>query len=256
MRRSILLCIASILISFVSHAQALETIDTKVGQYFEHIDKWVADRDNAAASDSLAAVNDELSDYMNKILVKVPATLGYSFKTQGLTYVSSDDGKIRFYDWDTQTGGTMHFFTDLTQYSTTKGIKVHAIGKTSAREDPGCFYKTITTVKTKSNIVYVVSYATVGSNRDKGAGVEAYAIVNDKLVSVQLFKTKTKALSDISYSYDFFASGDIERFPEIHFSKDKKKLYVPIVDKKGAFTKAFLVYVFNGNNYVFDKSAK
>jgi len=241
-----------------SYAQSAAQMDAKVVYYLGRIDYWRQSSSDGAI-DSLTSVNDSLEHYFLKVLsLKAAVTADFKkSKEAGLDCISSEDGKVRFYDWDTWTGGTMHIFTDLAQNRTTHGAAVMRIVDTTSEGDPGCFYTNVYSTKTANGTIYMVLYGVIGSNRDKGEGIAAYAIQNDTLVHKPVFHTATKLLDHIEYGYDFTLVADIEgERPGIHFSPDMQKLYIPVVKENGAFTKTFLVYAFDGNNYVFDKNLK
>ena len=208
------------------------------------------------AYDSLIAANNVFEDYFKKCLHN-PSTLTANFNNaqkEGLRCVTSNDGKVRFYSWDTWTGGTMHNFSDLVQYKNNNGIAVDRIREDG---DPGYFYMDAYSIKAKDRTIYMAKYHAIGSTRDVGEGIVAYALKDGVLSNAKVFLTKTQSLDRIEYGFDFFSINDSNGVkPEIHFSNDLHTLYVPIVKKDGSFTKDFLIYVFDGNNYVFDKNAR
>ena len=150
----------------------------------------------------------------------------------------------------------MRFYNDLAQIQTAKGVKFQEMQDTASEGDYGCDYRSITTVHTKNNQnIYLVIEEAVVSTKDRYEGITAFIIEGVSLKKLNAFKTKTKSLNSIGYGFDAFAHGQGTFVSEIHFSNDSRKLYVPIV-KGETLTDNFLVYIFDGDNYVFDKNAK
>jgi hypothetical protein len=102
----------------------------------------------------------------------------------------------------------------------------------------------------------MVSDCTVASNNYKANGIKAYAIDGGKLKTVSFFESDDEPKDNIDYV--FSASYDSTNFNPgiIHFSEDKKQLFVPMVAKNGKLSKGFLVYNFDGYKYVLSKKQR
>ncbi|HZV13646.1 MAG TPA: hypothetical protein VFA55_10570 [Candidatus Kapabacteria bacterium] len=265
--------LAFLLIAFAvscakAQEQSIKQIDARLARYLNRIiclDRCQnCDTTGVDYSDSIQHVNDQLYAYMRKVFEANPATLTADFKhakKNGLDYVTSEDGNLRFYDWDMETGGTMHFFMDVAEYKTDAGVKVVAKydGETGFN---GCYYHQhpgIAAIHAKDKTVYVTTFGSIGSNQDEAMGIAAYALENNTLIRVPFFRVKKKLKDHIDLGYNRFAGtygNDLDNEPEIHLSGDKQKLYIPIKNKNDGLTKRFTIYEFDGESYVLVKGSR
>ncbi len=251
---------------FSAKGQSVHEVKTKLSDYQGKIAYWDVHRYDSTVvdgEDSLDKVNNDLANYLVKTFTNNKSTLTADFqKTVNTISIISDDYKLRLFSWDTRMGGTMRLYSDMAQYQTYNGSKVVDMKDTSVEGDYGSDYRSITIIHTKSGkTVYLVKDYSIVSTKDRAESITAYVIENDLLKKFGLFHTKTKVLNSIGYGYDAFASAyklKDKDIPTIHLNKDKQKLYIPIVGGPTGedVTEKFLVYVFDGNNYVFDKNAK
>ncbi|HET7152551.1 MAG TPA: hypothetical protein VFJ29_02205, partial [Candidatus Kapabacteria bacterium] len=229
-----------------AQVQTIKQIDARIARYLNRIiclDQCQnSDTTGVDYSDSIQLVDDQLYVYMHKAFKANPATLTAKFpraEKEGLEYVTSEDGNLRFYDWDMLTGGTMHFFMDVAEYKTNTGVEVIAKYGGETRFN-GCYYHLhpgIAVIHAKNKTVYVSSYNSIGSNQDASMGIAAYALENNTLVRVPFFRAKGKLKNGIGFGYNRFAGTygeDLDKEPAIHFSSDMQKLFVPTKnDKEG-----------------------
>ena len=120
----------------------------------------------------------------------------------------------------------------------------------------GLFYSDVYTIKTKTD---KAMYMALGAQKIAAGlfikDLQAFTINNNTLNdSIKIFKTTKELLNNIGYSFEATLVGDND--PSIKVSDDKQKIYIPVVTDEGRVTSKHLVYVFDGNNYVFDKNAK
>ena len=251
--------------SFLAKGQSAQEVENKLSFYNGKITYWDEHRyDDSVVDgeDSLNRVNNELSDYIARTFTNNRSTLNRDFQ-KGINTISivSDDYKLRLFSWDTRMGGTMRRYYDMAQYQTGSEVKVVDMIDTSGK-DYGTDYRSINIARTKNGkTVYLVQDYCIASTKDRAEGITAYIIEDGGLKKHSFFRTKTKFFSSISYGYDAFSSANKLKnkdIPTIHLSKDNRKLYIPIVSgpTKEDVTDKYLVYVFDGNNYVFDKNAK
>lgn len=214
--------------------------------------------------DSLEVVNTALLTYLKEKSEAAPGLMDIDLKamdTAGIVVLTSEDNKFRIYCWDTETGGTMRFLNSLIQYRTEVGAKVVVLNDIATTEEPGAFYREIYTVHaTNGNTYYLVTSRGIYSSRDIVEGIQAYTIEKDKLNdSIKLFRTAKQQLNDISYACDFFSNIDSNTGSQrnlIRLSDDKQTLFIPIVNAKDEVTDRSLIYKFDGNQFVYDKSAR
>lgn len=205
--------------------------------------------------DKLGALNDDLVDQIYQYVQLTPDFLQKDFpewRQNGIELVTSADKKLRIVFWNMQTGGTMREYQDLICWQTTKGVKSSIMNKGS-----NASYSTVNTFKKQDGSSFYTANGMIhGSNRDKENFIQAYAIggmnLNDK---VEVFKTPKKRLNYISLALDMATVTSDEDF--IHFSKDKKILYLPATNAKGEVKDGvFLIYKYDGNEFVFQQTGK
>ena len=261
--KTTILLILLIATHHAARAQSMTDIDKRLAALLDKITYWAeynGNDDQISASDSLSDLDDKLSRYLEKISLKYPQTIKAQFiqaAKSGLSIVTSDDLKVRFYSWDTHLGGTMRNYSDRVQYQTTKGTRFICMNcDTTIDGNYGEEFDGITTLHTQNNkTVYLVFGSAKLSTPDRAEIIDAWEITGNELMPANIFKTKTKNLSSIGYGYDMFASSDANNdIPHIHLGKDNKRLYIPIVDGE-IVTAKYLVYVWDGNQFVFDKDA-
>jgi hypothetical protein len=210
--------------------------------------------------DMLVKENVKLMNYLAKVCAKDSATLHMKFAGLGDDFkvVSADDGKMRVYYWDTHIDKTVYFV--LAQFQSESGIhlarwnddsgKIESIGR-------GIFTPSrVASIKTadSSTVYLVISNVRIGQSTllEK---VEAYVIDDKRLMEKDFFKTGADTKNMISTNYDPTYESNYNVKSTLHLSKDKQKLYIPLV-VNSVLKKNSLVYVFDGNNYVFDKNNK
>ncbi len=261
--KTTLLLILLLATQHAAHAQSMTDIDKHLAAMLDKITYWAeynGNDDKISPFDSLSDLDDKLGKYLEKVSLKYPKTLKSQFiqaAKSGLSIVTSDDNKVRFYSWDTHLGGTMRNYADRVQYQTTKHTGFICLNCDTTKEgDYGEDFDGITTLHTQSNkTVYLVFGSSKISTKDRAESIDAWEIAGNELKPANIFKAKTKTLSVIGYGYDMFASGDANNeIAHIHLSKDNKRLCIPIVDGE-IVTAKYLVYVWDGNQFVFDKDA-
>ncbi|MDD2368891.1 MAG: hypothetical protein PHQ90_06275 [Sulfuricurvum sp.] len=200
-------------------------------------------------SDSIEDVSEQLSQEIIDLISSNPETLEYDFKklVNTLKIITSDDKKLRFYSWDTQTGGSMHFYKNIIQYQTENGVQTHV--PETKEDDPQSYCSAIYTVKIKQQPQYLVITNGVYSSSDLRQSVLAYTISNTgKLEDASIFKTKSKTMNHkIDVDFDFFSVVDRPERPLklITYNKQTGILTLPLVDGKNVTSKN-INYRFNG----------
>ena len=191
-------------------------------------------------------------DYINTR----PETINNDFKellSEGLMISNSDDKMLRIYSWNTETGGTMHFYDNIYQYKSGDKIYSKMIIDTSGDgPDPGGWYSFIYTLNTDAKKYYLAVSNSEYSTIDIAQSVGAFTIENGRLDNTEkLFKTEGKMSNELGISFNFF---NVENHPErplklILFNEKKKELSIPVISEKGAVTDKFIVYKFNGKYF-------
>ena len=205
-------------------------------------------------SDSLDKYSEQLSNKTIEVLSKNPGTLKYPFQmlidSNAFEIVTSEDSLFRIYSWDTWTGGTMHFFNNIFQYSYNGKVITEFLELTE--DDPSGFFSDIFTLNSGGKTYYLVINNGMYSSKDVGQSIQVFAIENGKLnQNVKLIKTSSGMTSIISVGFDFFSVVDRDERPVrvIKYDKNKKIIYIPIVHEDGKVTNKFIQYKFNGKYF-------
>lgn len=205
--------------------------------------------------DKLGALNDDLVDQIDQYIQLTPDFLQKDFphwRENGIELVTSADKKLCIIFWNMQTGGTMREYQDLICWQTTKGLKSSIMNKGGDAS-----YSTLSTFKKRDGSSFYIANGMIhGSNRDKENFIQAYTIdgmnLNDK---AEVFKTPKKRLNYISLALDMATATSDEDF--IHFSNDRKILYIPVTNTKGEIKDGvYLIYKYDGNDFVFQQTGK
>jgi len=202
--------IALVLLSFA--LTAFGKTDAEIEQeligHIKNIQKW-----SSNGSDS----NDEKPSKENDIFkekllnyTKIASTLEFKFSElhKYLYLATSEDGKFRIYSWDTEGGGSMHFFENVYQFQGKDG-KVYSKGNDLPEGDAGAFVSDIFDVDTGNGKVYLARFSSILSNKDAYQSINLFKIednsLNDK---IKLIKTKSGLTNKIGFEYDFFSVVD------------------------------------------------
>src|SRR4030095_1629739 len=179
-----------LLIPFVSHLQKqnLKKIELDLLQASNKLFSFYQPYE----SDSLDKYSEQLRAKTIEALGKNPGTLKYSFQmlidSNAFEIVTSEDSLFRIYSWDTWTGGTMHFYNIIYQFSH-KG-KVYTEPLVLDEGDGGAFYSEIFTLKTSAKTYYLAVSNAAFSSKDAVQSIEVFSIENGELKkNVKLIKT-------------------------------------------------------------------
>ncbi len=253
------------LIGFVcGAANAAEKASTSTSEVDAKIAQLLTRLNQTASEDSTktGAINNELIKYLKSVLSN-PAVLSAVLpkaKDAGLTKLVSDDAKVCFYSWDSQTGGSMHFFNDFAQWKSSKGVKWRDLNPHSGKDgdlNTGYFFHNLYSVLTADGrAVYLPTSRAIYSGPDHSDEITAYAINaannEENLVEIPFFKTKKKLLKTIKVPA---VENEWNENGLIKFKDHNKTLLIPITVKDGGATGRFLTYRFNGHYFVFDEKA-
>jgi hypothetical protein len=205
-------------------------------------------------SDSLFKYSELLKNKTIELLSKNPATLKYPFQMMidgnFFEIVTSEDSLLRIYSWDTWTGGTMHFFDNIFQYSYNGKVITEFLELTE--DDPSGFYSDIFTLRSGGKTYYLVINNGMHSTKDIVSSIQVFTIEKGKLnQNVKLIKTSSGMTSMISVELDFFSVVDRPERPVrvIKYDKTKKIIYIAVVHEDGKVTDKFIQYKFNGKYF-------
>lgn len=188
-----------------------------------------------------------------------PAILKYAFpKLKGEMFITtSNDGKLRIYSWDMETGGTMHDYASVFQYQGKSG-KVYTWSETGDEESAGPFYTQIFQVPTKTNTIYLINSTFIASSSLSGQSLDAVRILGEKLDrKARLIRTSSGLTHTVGFAYDFFSVVDRPERPIklFFFDEAKREFRFPVVIEddevpQGRVTDKYIHYRFNGTHFV------
>jgi len=247
-------------------------VEQRIGWHLKHIQYWRFDYspDDTTfttavnADDSVAAANKMLLDYLVDVCNKQPGLLSTSvfpsLENTDMKIVTSADKKLRFYSWDTQTGTGAHFFDIVAQYIAAGGSRAQVFNDiskyTGDGPDAGVTYTDIIVMNGLRSTYYLALYNSIAANGNMLKGVHAYKIEGDKLIDAPIFQGAYETKSKLEYSYDYSANYDFKKMKEDYtLHLDKQKLYIPEV-ANDKVTGNYMVYVYDGDKFVYDKNAK
>jgi hypothetical protein len=206
--------------------------------------------------DSISLYSNRFSNEFSSFVKNNPGTLNYAFQklidSTNCRVQTSVDGNFRIYSWDTWTGGTMHFYKEIYQWKDNGKV----FTKIPIREegDPGSFCSKIFTVHINKQPYYLAVTNGIYSTKDAMESISVYKIDNNNLVdTIELFKTKSKTLNNITVEYDFFSAADRPERPLelITYDHKQKIIYIPVVNDKGQVTTKYILYQLKGHHFEF-----
>ncbi|MGH2646045.1 MAG: hypothetical protein ACRDE8_00695 [Ginsengibacter sp.] len=205
-------------------------------------------------NDSLNYYSELFATRLSTFIKDNPATLNYKFKSltdsNACDIVTSTDGLLRIYSWDTWLGGTMHNFNNIFQFKS--GSKVHSTDLNRNEDDFGSDFTNIYILKTGGKTFYLAVSGGSESTKDAYEAIGVYTISKDTLNDkIKLIKTTSGLNNSISFEYDFFSVVDRPERPIrlIKYDTDKKIIYIPIVLENGKVTDRYIRYQFNGQYF-------
>lgn len=256
--RSTILVLFLALFAVPALAQTPQAIERELVNHVKAI-KMYARENTSDAATKLDSENDALKAKLVKY-GRLAATLKYPFNElkKQMFVATSKDGKFRIYSWDTETGGTMHFFENVFQFQGTGG-KVFSKAAVLDDADAGGFYSDIFQVNGAKGPVYIGRMTSIIATSDFYEEVCLFRITGAKLDNqLRLFKTKAGMQNRIGYEYDFFSVVDRKERPIrlARFDERTKTIRIPVViadkatDGPGRVTNRFIDYKFDGTYFV------
>ncbi|MEO8514630.1 MAG: hypothetical protein ABI543_13805 [Ignavibacteria bacterium] len=223
----------------------------------EHLNKMTYYKFQAPNDDSVNTYNTLFKKLFLKYLGDDPSSMRDNMDIivkAGLIIASSEDKQFRIYSWDTQSGGTMHFYDNVYQYAA--GDKVFVKESMNDTEgDPKSWYSEIYTMKDKEKKYYLGVYNAEYSTRDIAQGIKFFAIENNSLnTDVKLAKTTDGNVNELGISFNFFSLQNHDERPLklVLFDKSKNTISVPVVQNENdSITNKLTLYQYQ--NGLFEK---
>jgi hypothetical protein len=237
-------------------AQSPKVIEADLLKSFTKIEYWGDPKhrydEKINGEDSLLRVNEIFGKKLFYYTSKYPFTIGQKFlilKKNHLDICTSSDGLIRIYSWDTQTGGTMHFFDDVIQFKSGNRTK-SLLDTPRSQGDAGADYRKIYTFKNNGVKYYLCVFMFIESSSYDGEDIMFFSIENNSLKqNIKLIKTNEGLTDYLGYEYDNGSIIDWKPRPEIYFDPKSKTIHLPLVKPHGQLTYKFITYKFTGQYF-------
>lgn len=236
-------------------AQNIKQIEIKLNDALERIDYWSTDgKEKDFRGDSLVGANNKFENLLYKMTSTKPETLKYDFKAlkkNGLVITTSQDGKFRIYNWDTRTGGTMHFYRTVFQYQGNK--KVFAEKVEHLEGDPGFYYYQINDISSNNETYYLTQNIAILGTALSYHRLNVFAIQNNKLnQNAKLIKTKSGLTSQLNYEVDLSekVNRDLKLTGhKIQYDSKTKTISFPLIQEDSKVTDKKIKYQFKGKYF-------
>lgn len=252
----------------VSKPADMEEVYQELG--FTYLTIEEAERKIVAKLDSLYATDDGYSIYrmhndeLRVLVHNDPASFTYDFPLmQEKEYVSiltSDDGNLRLYYWDTGEGGTMIDWGNFCQFRSDDNIYVYECGITEIEYTEndefitGCAVWGLYTVQSDKGETYYLAHTYVREMSDLGyAEITPVKIEKNRLVPVGLFGELGWNPTAREYSIGdwYFKTNLGEGWDWIYrYDADTRTLYIP-KQRDMEMTDQYNLYTFNGEKFVY-----
>jgi hypothetical protein len=252
------LLFAMVLLGRVGSAQTPAAIEKELIGYLETMSRsgtYSGEYNEDKLNSASLLLKQKLEKYAGRADV-----LKYSFPKlkETMFIATSKDGKFRIYSWDLESGGTMHDYDRVMQFTGADG-KVRAWADEDGEYDGGgAFYTDVFQVASTKGPIYLLTSTSRASSSLTGATIRAMRVVgNDLDTKARVIKTGSGLTNDISFAYDFFSVVDRPERPIrlFTFNEVRKEFKFPIVIEdeetpQGRVTNKFITYRFNGTQFV------
>ena len=206
--------------------------------------------------EKLEAANTKFRDLLLKVTAENPSTIEYGFPklAQMMRIGTSPDGNFRVYSWDTESGGTMHFYDNVYQFRTAKGV--YSQGSKFEEGDAQSFVNKIGEFETPAGMIYLEFATSVLSTSLWGQSVTAFRITKEgKLEEAKVFTEDGEETATLAVGFDFFSLPE-DKMDEHVFAFDPKTLTLsyPVVKEtedvpQGAVTEEKITLLFDGKRF-------
>ncbi|MFN6074504.1 MAG: hypothetical protein ACK46Y_02985 [Fluviicola sp.] len=204
--------------------------------------------------DSLIICNEILQNYLMEISIDKPELISYDFPkipSYQSFCVTSPDRKLRIYSWDTYTGGSMRFFSNVVVWKENDSLYTKMIE--TLEGEPGGFYSQIFQVTDELNTFYILNFNSILSSKDCYQAFQTVDLDNSKInFDHKKIKTKSGLTSKVGFSYDFYSVIDREERPVklIEYDNQLRIIRFPIVNSKGFVTSKKISYQYDGKYFL------
>jgi len=255
-----LLSLALALFALSGFGQDLHAIEQDLLQKYDQIHHWSPynNSENYNHYDSLEKANAVFKATLLHYATTYPATLNAAFRRltkAGLMITTSSDSLFRIYSWDTETGGTLHYFSNIYQYKNAHGVHARP-GPPPPPEDAEkygvVYYSNIYTLPVNGKRYYLAISNAILGGKDHIQSIQAFAMTDRGLNdSARIIRTSEGLVSSIEVEYNFFSVVDTPERPVhlIGYDSAKKIISIPIVKRDGTVAKGRLLYRCTGKYF-------
>jgi hypothetical protein len=211
-------------------------------------------RTDPTAFDSVIYENSILKEKLLRYTKSNPQMLTYDFpllNNLGFYKATSPDHTFCIFSWDTQTGGTMHFFENIAVYEQYGKRYTKLFEKEEGT--PGGFYTDIFQLTDELNTFYIAHEHRILSNSDCYQAVHTFDFEKDQFDdNFKKIKTKSGLTNTLGFSYNFFSVVDRKERPVmlISFNNKLNTITIPVVTSEGQVNAKQIVYQYDGDYFV------
>jgi len=218
-------------------------------RYFKKMKYWRKQKSEHSI-DSVYAVN--------KLLDQAMSDMGYEgyaitadFKdlvAAGMQIHTSDDKMVRTFCWEVVAYGTAHYYNYMVAYYQSAARSMNFVNK-----DGTSMTDIYTIQKFDGDNVYLLHEENRYDYRNRVSRYMAHILKNGYLTLNVFFYNNTDSQTFAGYNYSLPSFSFKEKnLPQIHFSQDKRQLFIPIIGKGGSFTGGELIYRYDGKRFAYD----
>lgn len=252
-----LLSFALILFCFVPAFADDKKVEASLVAALEEVSKYSMYRpDGGDDYDKLEAANTKFRDLLLKVTSENPSTLKFGFPKLGemMSIKTSPDGNFRVYSWDTESGGTMHFYDNVYQFRTAKGVSSQ--GSIYEEGDAQSFVNKIEELEAPDGKIYLHFGTSVLSSSLRGQSVTTFRITKEgKLKEAKVFSDQGEETATIAVGFDFFSLPEDKRGEHVFFFDPvMMTLSYPVVKEteefiQGEVTNERVTLLFDGKRF-------
>jgi hypothetical protein len=232
------------------HAQTIVQIESDLQKTLDKINYW----DRKTLSDttdidynSLSKANEDLAKKLKYYGKENPYIIKQLFKKFG--GISSADGLLNIFSWDTNMGGTQHAFENVILYRSGNQTSF-LTGKTPDKGDYVYAYDKLYTLKVGNKTYYLATCYGIFDLYARSEGIRIFSIDNGKLNKKDLVKTATRVTNHLFYSYNqHLTNEDIMSETTIEYDPKEKTITFPVINAEGQQTDNPITYEFTGQYF-------
>ena len=248
---------------FGSNAQTVQMVERNTRQYLDSLDNWDSkERAGHEVLDSGFKTTMRMLWYLEDTLAATPETFTADFTSskgvRKFRILTSDDNKLRIYNWNVDTV-VCPAYDAIAQYKSEGKVHTDVLSNTMWGTGTviwsGSLYQKLITVHAKSGKTIYLALSHSGySDLNCITIIQAFSIAGSKLIREPIFRSARGWEDEIDIdSYTIILKNE----PSIALSADNKQLYVPVFNyDKDTFKGYYRLYQFNGYAFIYKGNVK